>query len=238
MNWKYRLLSFATATVVTTSSFAQQAPQPLGSTAAPDPVFSYAKKDKDLLDAPLFGQKAYFKRHFATESPKFELRPAVKFEDFAIENKHELSLRSYLQLVLANNVDIDIQRLGVEIQRNAITRAYAPFDPVLIGSFNSQRTITPTTNQLEGAATLNQLSQPTTVTYQQTLANGINFNSGFTASKLSTNNSFAFFNPALNAQLVSGVSIPLLRNRGAAINKLPITASASARRTSFRAFSS
>jgi outer membrane protein TolC len=147
----------------------------------------------------------------------------VKFEDFAIENKLELSLRSYLQLVLANNVDIDIQRLGVEIQRNAITRAYAPFDPVLIGSFNSQRTITPTTNQLEGAATLNQLSQPTTFTYQQTLANGINFNSGFTASKLSTNNSFAFFNPALNAQLVSGVSIPLLRNRGTAINKLPIT---------------
>jgi outer membrane protein TolC len=223
MNWKYRLLSFATATVVTTSSFAQQAGTPLGSTPAPDPVFNYTKKDKDLLEAPIFGQKAYFKRHFGNESPKFELRSAAKFEDFAVDNKLELSLRSYLQLVLANNVDIDIQRLGVEIQRNAITRAYAPFDPVLIGSFNSQRTITPTTNQLEGAATLNQLSQPTNLSYQQTLANGINFNTGFTASKLSTNNSFAFFNPALNAQLVSGVNIPLLRNRGTAVNKLPIT---------------
>jgi outer membrane protein len=223
MNWKSRLLSFATATVVTTSSFAQQPVAPLGSTTAPDPVFSYTKKDKDLLETPLFGQKAYFKRHFGHETPKFELRSPAKFEDFAIENKLELSLRSYLQLVLANNVDIDVQRLNVEIQRNAITRAYAPFDPFLVGSFNSQRTVTPTTNSLEGAQTLNQLSQPTTFTYNQTLANGVNFNTGFTASKLSTNNSFAFFNPALNAQLVTGVSIPLLRNRGTAINKLPIT---------------
>lgn len=223
MNWKSRLLSFATATVVTTSSFAQQPVAPLGSTTAPDPVFSYTKKDKDLLETPLFGQKAYFKRHFGHETPKFELRSPAKFEDFAIENKLELSLRSYLQLVLANNVDIDVQRLNVEIQRNAITRAYAPFDPFLVGSFNSQRTVTPTTNTLEGAQTLNQLSQPTTFTYNQTLSNGVNFNTGFTASKLSTNNSFAFFNPALNAQLVTGVSIPLLRNRGTAINKLPIT---------------
>jgi len=223
MNWKYRLLSFATATVVTTSSFAQQAGTPVGSTIAPDPVFNYTKKDTDLLETPFFGQKAYFKRHFGTEKPKFELRAAAKFEDFAIDNKLELSLRSYLQLVLANNVDIDIQRLGVEIQRNAITRAYAPFDPILIGSFNSQRAITPTTNTLEGAATLNQLVQPTNLSYQQTLANGIGFNTGFSANKLSTNNSFAFFNPALNAQLVSGLTIPLLRNRGTAINKLPIT---------------
>ncbi len=223
MNWKYRLLSFATATVVTTSSFAQQTGVPLGSTVAPDPVFNYTKKDKDLLYAPSFGQKAYFKRHFGNERPKFEMRSAAKFEDFAVDNKLELSLRSYLQLVLANNVDIDIQRLGVEIQRNAITRAYAPFDPLLIGSFNSQRVITPTTNALEGAATLNQLTQPTNFSYQQTLANGIGFNTGFTANKLSTNNSFAFFNPALNAQLVSGVTIPLLRNRGTAINRLPIT---------------
>ena len=223
MNWKHRLLSLATVTVVTTSSFAQQAVAPLGSTAAPEEVFSYTKKDKDLLEAPIFGQKAYFTRHFGQLAPRYELRLPAKFVDYAVDNKLELSLRSYLQLVLANNVDIDVQRLNVEIQRNAITRAYAPFDPFLTGSFNSQRTITPTTNSLEGAQTLNQLSQPSNFSYNQTLANGVQFNSGFTASKVSTNNSFAFFNPALNAQLVSGVTIPLLRNRGTAINKLPIT---------------
>ena len=190
---------------------------------APEPVFNYTKKDKDLLEAPIFGQRAYFTRHFGTLAPRYELRMPVKFVDYTVDNKLELSLRSYLQLVLANNVDIDIQRLNVEIQRNAITRAYAPFDPFLIGSFNNQKSITPTTSALEGATTLEQLSQPTNFSYNQTLANGVQFNSGFTASRNSTNNSFAFFNPALNAQLVSGISIPLLRNRGTAINKLPIT---------------
>ena len=129
MNWKHRLLSLATATVVTTSSFAQQAAAPLGSTTAPDSVFSYTKKDKDLLEAPIFGQRAYFTRHFGQLAPRYELRLPAKFVDYAVDNKLELSLRSYLQLVLANNVDIDVQRLNVEIQRNAITRAYAPFDP-------------------------------------------------------------------------------------------------------------
>ncbi len=223
MNWKHRLLSFATATVVTTSSFAQQVGMPLGSTIAPEPVFNYTKKDKDLLEAPIFGQKAYFTRHFGQIAPRYELRLPAKFEDYSVDNKLELSLRSYLQLVLANNVDIDIQRLNVEIQRNAITRAYAPFDPFLVGSFNNQKSITPTTSALEGAQTLEQLSQPTNFSYNQTLANGVQFNSGFTANRNTTNNSFAFFNPALNAQLVSGISIPLLRNRGTAINKLPIT---------------
>ncbi len=196
---------------------------PLGSTIAPEPVFNYTKKDKDLLEAPIFGQKAYFTRHFGQIAPRYELRLPAKFEDYSVDNKLELSLRSYLQLVLANNVDIDIQRLNVEIQRNAITRAYAPFDPFLVGSFNNQKSITPTTSALEGAQTLEQLSQPTNFSYNQTLANGVQFNSGFTANRNTTNNSFAFFNPALNAQLVSGISIPLLRNRGTAINKLPIT---------------
>lgn len=223
MNWKHRLLSLATAAVVTSTSFAQQAGAPLGTIAAPDPVFNYSKKDKDLLDAPLFGGISYFKRHFGDPSPRFELRAPAKFNDYAIDNKLELSLRNYLQLVLANNVDIDIQRLNVELQRNAITRAYGVFDPVLIGNFNSQRSKTPTTSQLEGAQTLNQLTQPSSFTYNQVLSNGMRLSTGFTANKISTNNSFAFYNPALNAQFATTISMPLLRNRGAAVNKLPIT---------------
>ena len=173
MNWKHRLLSLATATVVTTTCFAQQTGTPLGSTTAPDAVFSYTKKDKDLLEAPIFGQRAYFTRHFGQLAPRYELRLPAKFVEYEVDNKLELSLRSYLQLVLANNVDIDVQRLNVEIQRNAITRAYAPFDPFLTGSFNSQRSVIPTTSALEGAATLNQLSQPSNFSYNQTLANGL-----------------------------------------------------------------
>ncbi|HEU0119276.1 MAG TPA: TolC family protein, partial [Bryobacteraceae bacterium] len=150
-------------------------------------------------------------------------RCVSKFDDFVVDNKLELSLRSYLQLVLANNVDIDVQRLNVEINRNAITRAYAPFDPVFTGNFQATRTKSQTTSTLEGAATLNQLSQPMNFQYSQTLDSGLQFIGGFNATKTSTNNSFNFFNPALNGQMSGGLVMPLLRGRGREINRLPIT---------------
>lgn len=230
-----QLLSLALALAVCQSSFAWQAPAgtPIGTIPAPERAFSGThKKDPDLLVSPFFPKQSWFKRHFAEPMPNVELRGVSKFDDFVVDGKLELSLRSYLQLVLANNVDIDIQRLAVEITRNSITRAYAPFDPFFTGNFTSTRTKSQTTNQLEGAQVLNQLVQPMNFSYVQTLDNGLQYTAGFNANKTSTNNSFAFFNPALNAQMSAGFVMPLLRNRGREINRLPITIARSRLRVS------
>lgn len=221
-----QIIALVLSLTLTHSAFAWQAPAPspiLGTVEAPERAFRPTMKDPDILEAPYFPRQNWFKRHFAEPMPRVELRGVSKFDDFAIDNKLELSLRSYLQLVLANNVDIDIQRLAVEITRNSITRAYAPFDPFFTGSFNSTRTKTASTSSLEGAQTLNQLVQPMNFAYQQTLNNGLVYTAGFNASKTSTNNSFNFFNPALNAQMSIGFTMPLLRNRGKEVNMLPIT---------------
>lgn len=224
MIWKRQLLSAAMAALICQSLFAQAPGVPaLGSVSSPDRLFRKSNHDVDILNDPAFPRVDWFTRHFAQKSPHYEMRPVARFEDFVAGDKLELSLRSYLQLVLANNVDIDIQRLTIETTRNAITRAYAPFDPFFTGSFNSTRTITPTTNQLEGAATLNQLSQPMNFSYNQTMDSGLQYNLGFNANKLSTNNSFAIFNPALSGQMNMGFTMPLLRNRGRDVNRLPIT---------------
>ena len=226
MKSQRQLLSLALALLVCQSSFAWQAPAGavIGAIPSPERAFtSTDKKDADLLDAPFFPRQTWFKRHFSERSPSVELRGVTKFDDFVADGKLELSLRNYLQLVLANNVDIDIQRLNVEIVRNSITRAYAPFDPFFLGNFTSTNTKSQTTNSLEGAATLNQLVQPSNFSYVQTLDNGLQYTAGFNANRTSTNNSFAFFNPALNAQMSASVVMPLLRNRGREINRLPIT---------------
>lgn len=226
MKSQRQLLSLALSLFVCQSSFAWQAPAgaPVGVIPAEVSAFTHTnKKDPDLLDAPYFPKQNWFKRHFAEPMPKVDLRGVTKFDDFVIDNKLELSLRSYLQLVLANNVDIDVQRLNVEITRNAITRAYAPFDPFFTGSFTSTRTKSQTTSSLEGASTLNQLVQPMNFAYTQTLDNGLQYTAGFNANKTSTNNSFNFFNPALNAQMSASFVMPLLRNRGREVNRLPIT---------------
>jgi len=177
---------------------------------------------QELLRAPSFPSPGYFRHVFAPEAPRVELRGPVRLSDFLVDGKLEISLRSYIELVLANNTDVAIQRLSIETQKNAITRAFAPFDPTVTATFRSTRTKSPTSDVLSGAATLQQLSQPLNFSYQQTMENGTQYTLGFRGSKTSTNNAFATFNPALNANLEFSFTQPLLRGRGAYVNRLPI----------------
>ena len=119
-----------------------------------------------LTVAAAFGQLAsfpkpsYFRQTFARPIMHVELNAPVHLEDYAIGGKLELSLHSYLELVMANNTDIAIQRLTVDVAENAITRAFAPFDPLGTANFMSMRQITPASESLQGATTLVQLTQP------------------------------------------------------------------------------
>jgi outer membrane protein len=174
------------------------------------------------LAAPVFPTPAYFRQHFSTPPARVELQPPVRLSEFVVDGKLELSLRSYLELVMANNTDVTIQKVTVEFQKNAITRAFGRFDPTLQASFSSTRTRSPSTDVLQGAATLSQLSQPADFAYQQTLDTGTQYNVGFRGSKSASNSSFSTFNPALNARLSFGFTQPLIRNRGRSITRLPI----------------
>jgi outer membrane protein TolC len=175
------------------------------------------------VEEPFFPQPSYFRNHFSTPPSRVSLRPPVRLQDFAVDNTLELSLRAYLELVLVNNTDIEIQRLSVERDKNSILRAYGVFDPVLTGSFNSTRTKNPASDALAGAATQNTLNQPVDFSYRQQLDTGTTYNVGFSGTKFSTNSAFATFNPSLTARLNFGFSQPLLRNRGRDIVRLPIT---------------
>jgi len=177
---------------------------------------------QEILEAPRFPETSYFRRHFAVPVPRVEMAPPARLADFVVDGKLEISLRSYLELVLANNTDIQIQKLSIETPRNAITRFYAPFDPVVTATFRSTRTTTPSNTALEGAQTVQQLNQPVTFNYQQTLENGMVYNVGFGGSKVSTNSAFATFNPAINANMNVSFTQPLLRNRGRYTNRIPI----------------
>lgn len=173
--------------------------------------------------APAFGTPTYFKRVFRPNAPRVELKSPIKLRDYVIGDRLELSLRNYIDLVLANNTDIEIQRLSVEPSRNAILRNYSVFDPTLIASFNATRRLQPTNDVLAGAAISSTLNQPFSVRAQQMLPTGTIYNIGFDSTKLSTNSSFALFNPAISSNFFVGLSQPLLRNRGGYVTKLPIT---------------
>jgi outer membrane protein TolC len=174
--------------------------------------------------APAFGTGSYFRKVFGqNESPHIELKPPVRLSEFVADGKLELSMRNYIDLVLANNTDVQVQRLSVEVPRNEILRRYSIFDPLLQASFTSQRTKQPTNDVLAGAATLNSLSQPLRFGVSQMLPTGTTWNMSFLGTKSSTNSSFSSYNPAITSALNFGFTQPLLRGRGTFYTKLPIT---------------
>lgn len=174
-------------------------------------------------EAPAFGTGNWFRRVILTPKPKVELKPPVRLEEFVVDNRIELSLRNYIDLVLSNNTDIAIERLTMETPRNQILRAYGIFDPTIVTSFQATRAQTPAQDQLAGAEVNSTLRQPFSLAAQQMLPTGTTYRVGFDASKFSTNSIFQTFNPSISSGLNIRFEQPLIRNRGAYLTKLPIT---------------
>ena len=175
------------------------------------------------FDAPFFFSKSGFRRAFMSPSPKVELMAPAHAQNFIVDGKLQLSLRQYLQLVLENSTDIEIQRVSLETYQNSIQRAFSTFDPGLTLTFSNQRNIQPSTSLLDGANINKSLSQPFTMGYSQTLTTGTQLSLGTSVSKYSTNSSNATLNPSWNGSFNFGFTQPLLRGRGSYITKLPIT---------------
>jgi outer membrane protein len=169
-----------------------------------------------------FPRPAYFRETFAPAVTKVELRGPVRLSDYVVSDRLELSLRSYLELVMANNTEVSIQRLMVETSQNALIRAMAPFDPLATARFTSERSRTPSNDALAGAATLSQLRQPATFSYTQTLQSGTSYTAQFFGNKTATNSGFQNFNPALTSNFGVNFTQPLLRGRGAYVNRIPL----------------
>jgi outer membrane protein TolC len=179
-----------------------------------------------------FPKPSYFRETFARTQTKVELKDPVRLEDFVVGGKLELSLKNYLALVMANNTDIQIQMLSVEMPKNAILRAFGAWDPLARATFTDTKTKSPSTSALDGAATLVSLTQPAQFSVSQTIPTGTTYTVGFTASKSTSNSGFSSFNPSLSSSLSVGFTQPLLKNRSTFINKLPLMSARSRYRVS------
>jgi len=189
-----------------------------------------------LLTAVTFGQTVsfpkpnYFRETFNKPQTHVELRDPVKLKDFVVDGKLELSLKHYLELVMANNTDIQIQLLSVETPRNAIQMALGVFDPSARASFSTTRSTTLPSSALDArnsTGPTKSLSQPYSLSYTQTLETGTLYTVTFSGSKTSNSSGFSFYNPSLTSGLNFNVSQPLLRNRGTFVNRIPVMAAQS-----------
>ncbi|HLQ33950.1 MAG TPA: TolC family protein, partial [Chloroflexota bacterium] len=131
-----------------------------------------------------------------------------------------------------NNTDVAIQKLTLFTAQNAIQRAFAPFDPAFLGTFNATRANTPSNTVLEGASVLSSLNQQSNFRYTQTMESGMQYTVGFVGTKATNNSAFTNFNPSIQTNLQFTLSQPLLRNRGTYVNRIPIMVARSQYRAS------
>ncbi len=169
-----------------------------------------------------FPDGAYFREQWQAAPYAVDIESVSNLEDYVVDGKLELSLRSYLELVMANHPDVQLQKLAVQEAGNAIQRALSPFDPILDLSFNANRSTNPSQDVLQGGTVISSLRQNGGFTYRQTLPTGLNYRVGFTGLKNASSSAFRTFNPSIQDTLEFRIEQPLLRNRGRSIQRIPI----------------
>jgi len=184
-----------------------------------------------LLTAGAFAQLSsfpkpnYFREAFQAAQTKVELRDPVKLKDYVAGGKLELSLKHYLELAMANNTDIQIQLISIEIPKYNIESVYGLWDPTARASFSTTRTTglpTSALQALDASSVTKSLTQPYSLGYSQTLESGTSYAVTYSGAKTSQTNSFANYNPSLTSNLNFSVTQPLIKNRGVYLNRLPL----------------
>ena len=172
-----------------------------------------------------FPKPSYFRETFQATQTKVELRDPVRLKDFVVDGKLELSLKHFLELVMANNTDIQLQLLSLEIPKANILSAFGAWDPTARASFSTTRTTglpTSALQALDASSVTKSLTQPYSLSYGQTLETGTSLFGELSGAKTSQTNSFANYNPSLTSNLNFSVTQPLIKNRGVYVNKLPL----------------
>lgn len=148
-----------------------------------------------------------------------KLPPPQHLQDYVKDGKLTLGLRDAILLTLDNNSNVQLDETQIESQKFALLGQFSPFDPSLQSFLNVNRNSFPTYSQLQGAgvssnATLNSLSQAGQLSYTQTFTTGTNIVATISSNKVSTNNSYYYFNPYFSSTLNFTFTQPLLRGAG------------------------
>lgn len=168
-----------------------------------------------------FPNRAYWNEQWTPAPYDVEIESVGRLEDFVVDGKVELSLRAYLELVMANNPDVNLQKLSVYEQENAIQRALSPFDPTFGANFTATRAQTPTNSITEGAAVRSTLGQIGRASYNQLFDTGTQFTTSYITNRRADNSALVTFNPAITQTMQFELSQPLLQGRGRGIQRLP-----------------
>ena len=181
-----------------------------------------------LAQVTSFPKPSYFRETFSKTVTKVELQPPVRLQDYVVGRASwNCRCKSYLELVMANNTDIAIQRLTVDMAQErhhaGVSRRSIRSPPAASPAHAVQDAQPPThlagrhhSGHAEPAGAL-QLHPDAAERHQLSA-------SALARMKSSTNSGFHELQSRHHfATSAVNFTQPLLKNRGAYINRLPIT---------------
>lgn len=129
--------------------------------------------------------------------------------------ERKLSLKEAIEMALANNLDIEIERTTTASAEQLVRAAKGAFDPHFQYLPSLQSNNTPTSSILQGVGgKLSERYFTNNFYFQQRLPwQGEQFNVSFTNNRVTSTNAFASLNPLFSSQLVISFTQPLFRNR-------------------------
>ena len=172
---------------------------------------------------PAFPSPAYFRKMMSTPSSHVELQPPARLADYVQDGKLVLSLKSYLDLVMANNTDVSIQRLTVERFQNNLLGSFSLFDPTLSVNIGQTRSTSTSGNRFDLVSQLKSLRQSSTLQFNQLLPSGTTIGGNIGLTKNTSNSANNLINPNLGGTFGFNFSQPLLRGRSLDIVRIQIT---------------
>jgi outer membrane protein len=152
-----------------------------------------------------------------------QIRDVQGLSERIAAGKLNLTLKDFLELVLANSTDINVTRMDVYSAADQIQAAHAVFDPLVSLGFNTLRAVSPQFSQIGGASTLSSLTENSFINYQELFSTGQTFSASFSAARNSTNSAFNIFNPSVTGIATFAITQPLLQNRDGIQFKAPLT---------------
>lgn len=179
---------------------------------------------------PAFGQKGEGYGDFMTpQTHSDKLGMPAHLKEYMVDGKLRLSLRDAVVLTLENNSGVRVQETQIEFSKFALLGAYAPFDPLVTGSYNGTNAASPPDTTLGGTGvalatkTITRFGQ---LNYSQTFESGTNVQAGISGNRNSFSNTststVGVFDPYINSTLNLQFTQPLLKNGWLFANRAPL----------------
>ncbi len=129
--------------------------------------------------------------------------------------ERKLTLKEAVEMALANNLEIEIERTNTATAAQLVRAAKGAFDPTFRYLPGVETRNTPTSSVLQGAGgKLAEHYLTNNFYFRQRLPfQGAQFNIDFENSRTSSSNAFSSLTPFITSRLVIGITQPIFRNR-------------------------